>query len=59
MTAYQEYRRLMDDVLEHDCVDLYNREMCSSCRDKYERALELENEFGRTHGWLQMPLAFI
>lgn len=57
MNPYDQYRQLIDEVLEHECVGIYSREMCASCRVKYAQAQELERAFGDHPLWEQLSLA--
>lgn len=57
MNPFDQYRRLIDDVLEHDC-GIYSGGMCSDCRRNYARAEALEKEFRNDPLWGQRSLQF-
>lgn len=55
MNPYDEYCRLLDEVLGHDCGQ-YVIGMCADCRATYNKAQELEKEFGDSPIWEQRSL---
>lgn len=57
MNPYDKYCQIMDELMEHDCVTHYAKEMCADCRSKYNQALALEKEYGDTLLWEQPTLS--